>query len=485
MIVGLDLGTTNVKAVLVAPDGRVVARCGVPVALVHGEGGRVEQDAEAVFQAACEAIRGLAPTGRLGAVRALGISSQGGALQILDGADRPVGLAVSWLDGRARAHHARLSAEYGPERLAELTGHPRSTMALGQLLRLREQDPAMLDEPHRIAFLGDVVVGRLCGRRAHDATSLSCAVLYNPATDAAEASLLERLGLRADQLPPLLGPREPAGGLSDAAAEATGLPAGIPVSAAVHDQYAAALAVGAIADGDVMFGAGTAWVLLAVSADRPGPAGGVGFVCRHLAEGRWGQILSLVNGGSALDWAIRLTGLTDAGGERLDALLAEAGPGSGGLRCGPWLSEASPAHLPLGVAGRLTGVRLHHGPAQLLRAVVEGLTMELTRHLRLLERAGSRPRRLVMGGSAAASRVTPAIVADVTGLPVACGAESAASALGAAILARGLLEPETPLAELSARMASPARTVEPGPDRPTYAALFDEYLAALPTEAQP
>ncbi len=480
MLLGLDLGTTNVKAILVENDGRIVGRGSAPVKLFHVEDGGVEQDIEAIYSAALAAIGSAGSSAERSGVEAVGISSQGGALQMLDGDGRPLGRVISWLDSRGRPYDERIAQEIGHETFPRLTGHPRGAMAFGQLARLRDEHPDFLTKANGVGLVGDVIVSQLCGRRAHDATSLSCATLYNPSTGSVVQELLDRLGVNEEQLPDLISPRDAAGGLLNEVARETSLPAGIPVAAAVHDQYAAALGVGAVAAGDVMFGAGTAWVLLAVSDQLMSPVAGAGFVCRHVVEGVYGQILSMANGGSAITWALDLMGLSRGGGGDVDTMFEPVPAGSEGLRFRPLLLPVGGAGLAPGTAGRLTGLRLSHGRMHVLRAVVEGLAMELARYLRLLTDAGVPVERLVMCGGAAAGRLTPQIIADTTGLPVACATESDTGALGAAMIARGLVEPKESLVSLSAAMAPPFRPVEPGPEAGLYQDMLAEYLASLP-----
>jgi len=476
---GLDLGTTNVKAVVVGGDGAVVARGAAPVGLIHVDGGGVEQDIEEIFASTVAAIGEAGESADLSAVGAVGISAQGGALQVLDGDDRPVGRVISWLDARGRPYDRAVTDEIGAGELARRTGHPRGTMALGQLLRIRAESPELLAPPNRAGLVGDVIVGRLCGRRAHDATSLSCAVLYDPSTGGAETGLLERIGIAEGQLPDLLGPREPAGGLLDDVAAETGLPAGIPVGPAVHDQYACALGVGVVSAGDVMFGAGTAWVLMAISDRMMSPAGGNGFSCTHVVDGLFGQILSMGNGGSSVTWALKLLGMAAASGAEVDEMIGETPAGADGVRFLPFLAPTGGAGLGGELSGRLSGLKLRHGPAHVLRAVVEGLCLELDRYLHLLTGTGFDVARLVTCGGAARSSVTPQIAADVTGLPVACAAEPDTGAVGAAMLGRALVDTRTPLKDIALSMAPDERLVEPGRDAKTYQALFEEYVKSL------
>jgi sugar (pentulose or hexulose) kinase len=273
-----------------------------------------------------------------------------------------------------------------------------------------------------------------------------------------------------------------AGGVSPETARATGLSAGTPVSAAIHDQYAAALGTGAVRPGRTMLGTGTVWVLLAVS-DRPAePILENAFVCHHVVEGLYGQIVSLVNGGSAVSWAMDVMGLgaTDSG--TLDQLLAKAPAASGGLCFYPFLAPSAPSGLTPGMKGRLAGLQLSHRPEHLARAVVEGLGFELKRHLECVQRAGIAVDKLVVGGAASTSRHTPQILADITRLPLACRSSEGASVLGAAVLARGLREPEHPLADLASEMVPPAREILPGPDAALYAGCFEKYMASLTSE---
>lgn len=473
MYLGLDLGTTNVKAIVTDEHGHVVAEGSAPVSRMCLAGGGVEQDIEQIFAATIEALSQVAR--RCDGIAAIGVSSQGGAMQWLEGDDRPAGPVVSWLDGRGRAFDEQLDRELGESFFADHVGRGRSVLTPGQILRLREEKPPWLARAEKVSFVGDWIVGRLCGRRAHDATSLSIAMLLNPRLGRADPELLARLGLVEGQLPDLLPATDPAGALLAEVAEQTGLPAGIPVSPAVHDQYAASIGVGAAAEGDVCLGTGTAWVLLANVARFTRPATPETFVCPHPAGNLYGQMLSMTNGGSSLDWAMKLTGQQSSSVEQVDGLLESVAPGAGGLCCWPLLSPLSSGAEGLPDGGRFSGIRLEHGPAEVIRAVVEGLACELNRHFELLVAARVPVRRVLMCGTAAASRVTPQIVADVVRRPVVCGPESSVSALGAAVIARALAA-QQPLGPLATEMSA-ARRTEQRTFHPVGAEIYRELIA--------
>ena len=201
------------------------------------------------------------------------------------------------------------------------------------------------------------------------------------------------------------------------------------------------------------------------------------FVCPHPVAGLYGQMLSMVNGGSSIDWAMSLVGGGQSGPRSVDDALEAVPPGSNGLGFWPLLSPSA-APGPFGQAGgRLTGITLAHSASHLIRAVVEGLACERARRLKFLSDAGLPVRRLVLSGGAAGSRVTPQIIADVTNRSVACVSESAPSAFGAATIARAMVEPEADLAALARKLAPASRTVEPGENVPTYRELLVKYHA--------
>ncbi len=479
MFLGLDLGTTNVKALAVDARGTVVAQGSAPVTRTTTPDGGVEQDIDQIWDATCEAICEAVGQTSAEDIRAIGISGQGGALQLLGAQDEPVGPVISWLDGRGKRFDREFEQRMGMGYLVAHTGSSLSSMTLGQLLRLREESPELLEAAAKVGFVGDVIVGRLCGRRAHDPTSLSIGMLYNPRLGCADPELLGLLKIDKKELPALVSADEPTGALLSEVAQRTGLVEGIPVSPAIHDQYAASVGAGTVDEGDVLVGTGTAWVLLATTGRLMPPIAPRTFVCPHPLEGLYGQLLSMSNGGSAVQWVLDVTGQSELRGEELDDRLASVSPGANGLRCWPLLMESGGAIGDTLPGGRFLGIRLGHSASHMLRAVVEGLACELKRHLELFTNAGAPVKRLVVSGPAAVSSVVPQILADVANRPVTCLSESDVSAYGAAMIAQGLANPDANLRELATTLAPSRRTVSPSANASVYRDLFAEYLAAF------
>ena len=480
LLLGLDIGTTNIKAVATDLDGTILAEHSRSVEIFHLPNSAVRQKSSDIMAASRDVLRETVTRVDASRVKAIGISSQGGAMQLLEPDFSPNGDVISWLDMTGGEEDQALTTRKGHDWLTSRIGRGRSGLAIGQILRLHKESPEFLQPPRRVGFVGDVVTRFLCGRSATDATSLGLTLLYNPYKKDYDPDLLAELRIDKSQLPELLEPQQTAGTLLPEIARQIGLSDDVLVSVPVHDQYAAALGTGAVHSGDVMFGAGTAWVLLAVS-DRPvATATDDALFCTHLVPNLYGQILSLTNGGSSFQWAINLLGLQALTPEEMDRMILDVPAGCDGLHFWPLLSSFDVAGLQPGTRGRLMGLQLYHGQAHVMRAVVEGLACELFRYLRFLHNSGITMKRLLMCGKAGASIITPQILADVTDLPVLCASFSGASALGAAVLAAGILEPNQSLQQIAERMATPAREVLPGPHREFYRQLRQEYLAALP-----
>jgi sugar (pentulose or hexulose) kinase len=480
LLLGIDLGTTNIKALVAEMDGKIVSEASEPVTVTFSGDGGAEQDIEETWDAAVRAVSAAAAKVDAARIGSIGVSSQGGAIQILESSGKPMGPVISWQDSRGVPWDNALTEKKGGNWFVRHAGFARSGGAVGQLLRLREQ--GALPRGFVLAFVGDEVVGRLCGRRAHERTSLSEPGLLNPHTGEADEELMGILGLDPGRMPALLPVEEPAGGLRPEAADLLRLPAGIPVGPAVHDQYAAAIGSASVRAGDVMLGAGTTWAILAITDRIMPPVAGIAMVGPHPVPGLYGQMLSMVNGGSSVSWAVRTLSLGRPGIAELDRIMDSVPPGSAGVRVWPLFSGIGGGCLPRGTSARIDGLRQDHTAAHIVRAVVEGLACELGRYLSLMEGGGLSIQRLAMCGKAAASRVTPQVIADTTGRQVDCSALTETSSFGAVILARKLLEPRTGLAQLADAMKPAMRRVMPGPGAAEAAERLAQYKASLPSE---
>ena len=196
---GIDLGTTNIKAQIVDEAGRILSSGASPVGIDYSADGAAEQDVEEIWRATLAALKQASASGAGARVCAIGVSSQGGALQVLDREGRPSGRVIGWQDSRGDPWNRGISSRMGAAWFARHTSATYGRSACGQILRLRER--GMLPGGFRLGWVGDLVVQRLCGRRAHEATSLSEGGLYNPRTRTADPDFLALLGIEGMPAP--------------------------------------------------------------------------------------------------------------------------------------------------------------------------------------------------------------------------------------------------------------------------------------------
>jgi len=484
LLLGLDVGTTATKAFLFDREGHLQAMASHAYGLITPQPGWVEQDPETLWSAVVAVLRAVAaalrPADRL---LALAQSSQGGTTIPLDADGRPLGNALSWMDGRAQAEYEALAQAGMGEAIYRRTGWPlMAGLPLQHIRWLRRHQPERFRAVRRFAFVNDFIGRRLTGGWCMNPSDASITQLFDIETADWDDGLLELAGIRREQLSPIASSAVQIGRLTGDAAACTGLPAGLPVFNGAHDQYCAAVGAGVTAAGATLLSCGTAWVLLAVPASlEAGRRSGLALSC-HAVPGRWGAIRSLGAVGAALEWlADNLW--ADVGPERADRYAvinraaAAAGPGAHGLLFYPPTGGHTSATA--GGRGGWAGLALAHSRADLSRAVMEGTACELRWAIEEMAANGVDVGRLTMVGGAGRSPLWPQIVADVTGREVVVPAMTQAAGWGAAVLAGvgvGLFahaEAAAPLVLADARRFMPA-------DRRFGEAQFARYRAFWP-----
>ncbi len=426
---GIDLGTSNIKTLLMDGACRVIESGETSVIRSEQSDGAVEQDISQIYSALCDAIKQIVTKYSPEKIVSIGISSQGGAILPLSDNITPAGKVISWLDTRGEKYNNRLTEKLGSEFFALHTGYFEAIMFPGQFLRLKTEQPEFFAGIKQWGFVGDVIVGMLTGRRVHDFTSLSISGLLNPYEKRADTDLLNELGVDEEQLPTLQNAFSVAGSINKKTAAETGLADGTPVSPAVHDQYAAAIAANVMQNGDVMLATGTAWVLVAVTDKMQNPITPKAFSCPHPVDGLYGQMVPLGTGGSIIEWAMKTIGHENVTTSAVDEFLKKADQ-ENKFKIDPILET--------GVG--TTEIPMNDKPKNLIYTVVLGLANQTLNQLNLMKHAGMEVKRLILTGPASQSEIIPSIITKITGLKVDCFTESAASAYGAALIAKKINE---------------------------------------------
>jgi xylulokinase len=417
--VGLDVGTTGVKAIAIARDGAVLTRAEHGYPLHMPRPGWSEQDPEDWWRAAETALAELAVE-----PAAIGLSGQMHGLVVLDERDRVVRPAILWNDQRTGAECREIEELVGTERLLELTGNPALTgFTAPKLLWLRRHEPDTYRRIWHILLPKDYVRLRLTGERAIDAADASGTLLFDVGRRRWSAAMLDALDVPAEWLPRALESPEISGVASH----------GAPVAAGAGDQAASALGVGVHEPGTTAVTIGTSGVVFTpLVRFAPEPRGRLHVFC-HAVPDRWHAMGVMLSAGGSLRW------FRDAfaAGESFERLTAEAekvAPGADGVLFLPYLTGERTPHADPDARAAFVGLAASHGRGVLVRAVLEGVAFGLRDSLELIGQLDRRPVSARVSGGAARSRLWLRIVASVLGIPLERPAVEEGAAFGAALL---------------------------------------------------
>ncbi len=478
LLIGVDVGTSALKAVLVTADGHVLATAERRYSLERPAPGYALQRAEDWWKALAAAVRAVTEGQDKRAVRALGLSTQGGTLQPVDARGLALCPAISWMDTRAAAQEAEFRTRIGAKQVQEITGWGMcGGLNALQILWLRQNSPDIFKRTEQFLSVPGYLTQRLTGRAAVDYSSAGVEQLLDVRAGRWSEPILALLEIAPSRLAELVPAHESVGELTADAAEALGLPRHVAVAAGGHDQYCALLGAGATSQSDRLIATGTAWATVAVldSPDAGIPEGAA--ISRHVVPDLWGALFSLDGGGSSLEWLCRA--LTPAGQaelvplEQLGRLAAAQPAGADGLTFYPYFTGAEyPAGLRKANAGFL-GLTFQHGAGHMARAIMEGVACQAVWMLQAL--GGAADGALILTGGASKSALWTGMIADIAGRTLTLPAIPEAGCLGAAALAGTAARVYQSPAEGAAQLAGMRRLVEPGPDRVRYRLVYERY----------
>lgn len=440
LILAHDLGTTGNKATLFREDGSVFAATFVPYPTAYPSPNWAEQNPQHWRDAVFGATRTLLQESGAQPRHIVAISFSGhmnGAVFLADDG-QPLRPAIIWADQRATAEAAELSRACGEERVYQLTGNRVSAAyTAAKMLWVKNHQPEIWARTAKVIQAKDYAAFLFSGVIATDYSDASLTALLDINTRQWASILLDYLSLSAEVLPPIYPSATTLGGVTAAAAEATGLAMGTPVVIGGGDGACATVGAGAVAMGDVYNYLGSSsWIGLTSEQPVLDPQQRT-FNILHLDPRYAVAIGAMQAAGGAFDWFERLLRAQEASGPAYEALSEAASTvpvGSGGLLFLPYLlGERSPHWNPL-ARGAFVGLAMSHGRGEMARAVMEGVAFNLRNILDILRSQGVKVSQMRLIGGGEKSAVWRRILADVYRLPVARLSFAAeATSLGAAI----------------------------------------------------
>jgi xylulokinase len=436
--IGLDLGTSGLKAVALAGSGGILARASVAYPTHRPAAGACEQDPADWRRAVERAVAQLGEVVPAWRWRAIGLSGMIPTLVTLGPDGQPNGPAVTWQDGRADEQGDEFRDRFGGARLYQLTGQwVDGRYLLPMFGRIARAEPARAAATTAIVSAKDYLFGWLTGELATDPSTASGYGCYELATGRWNDAVLAAAGLPGTAGPdlPAVRPATASRPLRPQLAAGLGCPA-VPVVLGAADSVLGTLGLGVREPGQIAYIAGTSTVILGVT-DRLVLDPAHRFLVTPLAEpGRWGVEMDLLATGGAISWLAALLGegLTAAG---VAELAAATDPGQAPVVL-PYLSPGEQGALwDPSLHGAVTGLHLGHGREHLARALVNGIVLESRRCLAVLDEAGGFGGAIEVAGGSAAHPSFRADLAAACRRPVSMPRDddSDHSARGAALIA--------------------------------------------------
>jgi xylulokinase len=440
LFLGLDVGTSGVKAILVAEDGDVAASATVSLTLDTPHPGWAEQDPEAWWQASRSAIRDLLAAQPNARVAAVGISGQMHSSVFLDKHGAVIRPALLWCDGRTTNECREIVQRAGGEANLRkwVCNAALEGFTLPKVLWLRNHEPDAFARLATVLLAKDFVRVRLTGSVATEPSDASGTLMFDPTHLRWSRDMLEAVDLSPSLLPDVGGSAEVLGRITPAAAALTGLSAGTPVVGGGADNACGAAGVGVIRPGEAVSSWGTSGTVLAPTAEPRVDLKLRAHTFCHVAPGVWYVIGVVLSAGGAFAW-YRDQFARDLPERERDALLvaeaAVASPGADGVTFLPYLQGERTPHRDASLRGAFTGLSLAHTRAHLTRAVLEGVCFALRDSLEILRELDLVPEQLLLTGGGAKSAFIRQLQADIFGLPVTTVNREEGGAYGAALLA--------------------------------------------------
>ncbi|MFL5705115.1 MAG: FGGY-family carbohydrate kinase [Ktedonobacteraceae bacterium] len=454
ILVGLDIGTSGVRALAFTLAGTCIAEGRAAFATNYGGAGRAEQNPDDWWRASLAVLRDI--SARLDAdarqVAGIGLTGQCPTFACLLPSGVATGPGLLYQDNRASDETRFLIDQFGALNIHLRTGQaPSPFYILPKLLWLKEHQRDWPGAGVAVVQPRDLVGWRLTGRLATDPTHAACTLAYDLTTGAWDTNWLNALGLEALVWPEILPSCSIQGYLTAEAASLTGLSEGTPVIVGAADSICAAYGAQAIGAGVLCEVTGTS-TCLHLTVEQPVPAYAVN-TYPHIESGKWCAEVGLNTTGAALAW---LSSLMKSSLEELLQQAASVEPGAAGLLFLPHLSGGERDEP--GRCGAFVGLQLGHSPAHIARATLEGIAYALRQRVGLLEVSGCPVARVVSCGGASRSALWTRIKADILGIPVGPAVPVDTTAWGAALLVARTLEIPVASSSLSYSVFAPSPT---------------------------
>jgi len=446
-LIGIDVGTTGTKTLLIESSGLVVARATNEYPMYTPRPQWAEQDPEDWWQAAVKSIRKVLAESHVNVseISGIGLTGQMHGMVMLDAQGKVLRPCIMWNDQRTAAQCEWMMNTIGPQRFLELTLNPALPgFTAPKIVWTRENEPEVYAQAAKVLLPKDYIRYRLTGVYATEVSDASGTVLLDVSRREWSQTVLRELAIPAEWMPECVESTEITGGITPQVAELTGLPVGLPVVGGAGDQAASAVGTGIVEPGLVSVTLGTSGVVFA-HIDEPvrDPEGRLHTFC-HAVPDKWHVMGVTLSAGGSFRWFRDKLGLPEkdvaalSGVDAYDILDAEAAnapAGCEGLLFPPYLTGERTPYADPNARGTFFGLTLRHDKRHMVRAVLEGVAYSLRDCIELFRDLGIPIQQVRAVGGGARSGTWRQIMADVFGTELAIINVTDSTAYGAALLA--------------------------------------------------
>ena len=451
-LLGIDIGTTNWKAVLYDGAGNAVAQSATPTLTHYGDAGEAVYHADEIWRGVCQLLQDIIAQGKQQArgrpfqpaeIKGVAVTGMGETVVPVDAGGRPLYDAIAWFDPRTEPQYRWLKAQYGSAALFEITGVPLTPIfSLNKILWIRDNAPEVFRQSYKWLTMPDWIMLKLSGEYATEYSEATRTMCFDICAKRWSAAILDFVGLDQAQFPALYPSGTVIGKVHRQASQETGLAVGTPVVTGGHDHICGALAMGVFQAGPALDSCGTSESLM-LSLDQVELTAELHekemvYGC-HVAREKYSMIAGLYTSGVIVRWfqeQFAPATVTDA--EAYQRLLAEAqqiAPGAEGVFFLPHFRGASTTPVDPLSRSTFIGILSHHARGHLFRAIIEGLCYEVRRLLEIMEASACTTVKQLRFIGSARNEFWLQAKADILNRSLEVPAVTEGTCLGAALLA--------------------------------------------------
>ena len=431
MYIGIDLGSTNIKAAIYDENMQLVDRQSVPVVYIR-ENGFVEFDAYTYCQDLVKLLADMVKKNGVKAVKQMAFTGQAESLVVLDKEGKPLMNAISWMDERSTQECEALAEQFDAATCEAVTGQMAvlPTWPATKIAWLRQNRPDVYNNAATYMLLKDYVVYFLTGKKLSDMSIATFSFYFDIYNKCYWKEMLDAIGVSESQLPVLCEPCTVAGGLTAQMAEAIGLTTDTQVNVGTLDHFAGMIGTGNICPGGITLSTGTV-MAMATMCGEPTPKSCGNAMHYGFLPDTYVMLPVAESGGVSLEWFRRSCMQADY--DEMNKELAKRQPNE--LLFLPYLVGTNAPEFDAEANGVFWGLRQEHDAIDMAGAVMEGVSYVLRKNCEYIAKNGMKPTGIIATGGGAKSPIWCQLQADITGLPVSIPKEKEAACLGATLIA--------------------------------------------------